>query len=214
MKRYMREGFSEKLRQLGRMIDFVTLLIVQSRRRRIPRLTTLRKAAFIELGPGPTRLAFLKRRLFAQVYFLDQDDFGKSDRGLTICDLEDCDSAQRILSRLRHVEEAAPVFFFADHCVEHLSTDVVLNLLDSIGSAGYSACFRVPNILSDAGLRNFERDVTHRSAFDENLRNKIRAMGFEIVPWIRWYRFQSSFGSTQTKMNKAEEIAICCTGDL
>jgi hypothetical protein len=211
-RRYARSGVFEVSRQLARAIDFITFLLLQSSRGLIPPFAHLRKAVFVELGPGPTKFAFLKRKVFAEVHFLDQDEFGKPDPNLRICNLETCDSVEGILSLLG-IEADKPVFFFADHCLEHLSDEVVLGLLRSIKRMRYSACFRVPNVMSTVGLKNFKGDPTHRTAFSEDLREKISGWGFRLIPWIRWYRLQVPALSKEAKMVRAEEIALCYNGE-
>ena len=210
---YARSGLVEFIRKQLRIADFLRLL----RWLRLagnPSFNAMRRQlTFIELGPGPTRLARLKRRLFRAVYFVDQFDFGIPDDNLRIYDLEKVADAGVIAHGLCAREVGDPVFLFADHCLEHLPESAVVRLLQSIRAMGATACFRVPNIASRTGKRNFGNDPTHQTDFNESLRARLRDMGFAVEPWIRWYRLaprlQVALGG-KSPMSVAEEIAICC----
>ncbi len=212
---YARSGLVELIRQRLRVADFLRLL----RWLRLaghPSFDALRRRlTFIELGPGPTRLAHLKRRLFRAVYFVDQFDFGIPDDNLRIFNLERAEDASVIAHGLCDREAGDPVFLFADHCLEHLPESAVLRLLQSIRELGAAACFRVPNIASRTGKRNYGNDPTHQTDFNEALRVRLREMGFAVEPWVRWYRIVPRLQvalAGKSPMSVAEEIAICCAG--
>lgn len=211
MKSYNRSRVLDPLRQLLRMADFLLLLAALWRQKRIPGLLSLGEVTFVELGPGPTRLAFLKRFLFRKVYFVDRFDFGIPDRDLRIINLEDFTNARRLTTDVCEIPPNAVVFLFADHCLEHLTMSTLLPLLESIRRNGFLACFRVPNILSPRGNRNFMNDPTHRTSFDPELRVRICRVGLSISPWMRWYRpklILKTFIYRGQLMSQAEEITI------
>jgi hypothetical protein len=210
--RYSRGLLIDPLRRLLRVFDFLFLLRALRHNGCLPRRSRLDNTTFIELGPGPTRLAFLKRRIFGQVLFVDQSDFGIPDPGLRIADLEQVKNAPQLIANACGLAPAKQVMLFADHCLEHISAENLLPLLQSIIEAGYLACFRVPNIASPAGLRSFHNDVTHQTSFDSCLRRQLAVVGFSITPWMRWYRPQLIFRTLLLRkplMEYAEEIAIC-----
>jgi hypothetical protein len=215
LKTYKRAMVAEPLRRLCRIADFVLLLTVLRIQKRLPAFAELRKTAFVELGPGPTRLAFIKRVIFRKVFFVDQSDFGIPDPDLRIADLEQFEDAAKIVTGVCGLPCDASVLLFADHCLEHVSENVLLGFLKSIAENGFLACFRVPNVLSSGGYRNFMHDRTHRTSFGHVLRSRIGQMGFAISPWMRWYKPCLIFNaliSREPPMNQAEEIAICACG--
>ena len=209
-RRYARSGIVERLRQFCRMADFLLLLAALRLRGLLPAMTGLRRIALVELGPGPTRLATLKRRIFAQVIFLDQSDFSMPDPGLRIANFEEMKDAGQMLRGWCGLDPALPALFFADHCLEHISQEKLLPFLRSLAASGHAACFRVPNTLSARGRLSFQRDATHRTAFEPGLRGRLEAMGFRIFPWLRWYRPRLLMQAILQRdaMGQAEEIAI------
>jgi hypothetical protein len=213
--KYARSGLTESLRKLFRAADFLLLLLKLRLDGRIPSHAARRNLSFIELGPGPTRLASLKRRLFRKVFFVDELDFGIPDPGLRIYDLEKVDTAAKIAMDICAIGPGEPVFLFADHCLEHLPEEAVIRLLNSVKSSEAAACFRVPNLASRNGKRNYLGDPTHQTPFDESMRKRIRDIGFDVISWTRWYRPTPLFRilcGRSTPMNEAEEIAIYCRG--
>ena len=210
-RRYKRSGVTEILRRLCRAADFFVLLMVLRVRKRLPPFRELRKMSFVELGPGPTRMAVLKRFFFRQVFFIDERDFGIPDRELRIRDLEQCGDAKKIIDVCGISPKEHGFFLFADHCIEHLTPETVIRLLNSLAGQKFTACFRVPNIESSAGQRNFAADPTHRSPFDGSLRSRLGNLGFLVSPWVRWYRsgmFVKLVFSHVPPMNLAEEIVV------
>jgi hypothetical protein len=210
-RRYRRSGITEILRRLCRAADFFVLLTVLRVRKRLPPFRELRKMSFVELGPGPTRMAVLKRFFFRRVFFIDQCDFGIPDQELRIVDLEQCRDAKKIIDVCGISPNGHGFFLFADHCIEHLTPETVTGLLGSLAGHKFTGCFRVPNIESSAGQRNFAADPTHRSSFDEELRRCLRDFGFMVSPWIRWYRSSmlvKLLFSHVPPMNLAEEIVV------
>jgi hypothetical protein len=211
VKRYQRSGMIEPLRQLCRAMDLISLLIVFGLKKHLPPLHKLRRFVLLELGPGPMRLKPLKRRLFSQVYFFDIADFGVPDPALRIMDIEQCRDSGALLSTLPQLSPDDRIFVFGDHCLEHISIEMLTTFLASLLKNGFIACFRVPNVYSSKGLGSFQRDSTHRTSFDTDFRKRLEALGFSISPWIRWYRpllaSRVLLGRRQA-MNHAEEIAI------
>jgi hypothetical protein len=212
MKAYKRQAMVEPLRQFCRIADFVLLLVVLRIQKRLPAFSELRKATLVELGPGPTRLAYVKELFFQRVLFFDQSDFGIPCQGLRIVNLDRFEDAEKIVTDICGLSSNERVFLFADHCMEHLSEDALSVFFKSAIENRFLACFRVPNVLSPGGRRNFLNDSTHHTSFDSALRNRIEQMGFAIFPWIRWYKLRLIFSTlTQREpaMSQAEEIAIC-----
>jgi hypothetical protein len=207
---YQRSPPVEPFRRFARMLDFLILLAVLRTRGNIP--STWRETFLIELGPGPMRLSALKRAIFKQVYFLDQSDFGIPDPGLRLCDLERWPDAGALVQEICAVPPGERVFLFADHFLEHLSQPQGFALLQSVKDGNFSACFRVPNILSSRGIRNYQHDSTHRTDFNESQRGALGRMGFNTFPWSRWYRGCVRPIKTGTTMHVAEEIVICTCG--
>ena len=209
--RYRRSGPSEILRKLGRGVDFLMLLVALRVSGRLPSFNELRKMSFVELGPGPTRIGVLKRLLFRQVFFIDQSDFGIPDRKLRVADLEECADATKIIALCDLLPNERALFLFADHCIEHLRLETVLSLLRSLADHKVAACFRVPNIESFAGRRNFVGDPTHHSSFDAGVRRWLVDAGFRVSPWIRWYRSNQILKlllHNAPSMSLAEEIVV------
>ena len=208
---YRRAGLSEMLRGLGRGVDFLFLLVTLRMRRRLPSFSELRKMSFVELGPGPTRMGKLKGLFFRKVFFIDQCDFGIPDPQLRVANLDQCADATKIIALCDLSANEGGLFLFADHCIEHLREETALRLLGSLADQRFAACFRVPNIESPAGQKNFAADTTHHSSFDEGLRSWLGNLGFVVSPWIRWYRsnllvklmFKSS-----SAMSLADEIVV------
>jgi hypothetical protein len=212
MTRYERGAVMDPLRKLCRIADFVLLLTVLRVRKKLPSFWQMRHAAFIELGPGPTRLAFVKRLFFRRVFFVDQSDFGIPDPGLRVADLEQIADAEKIVTELCGISGSHAVILFADHCLEHLTECALQGFLHAVRRCGWIACFRVPNVLSPTGNRAFARDATHCTSFDPEMRVRIKAMGLGISPWMRWYRPRLLFKALAGRlplMAYAEEIAIC-----
>lgn len=166
---------------------------------------------FVELGPGPMRMAGLKRMLFRQVFFIDQCDFGIPDRELRIANLDQCGDARKIIELCGSSSSEYGFFLFADHCIEHLAPEAAVGLLGSLADCKFTACFRMPNIESQVGKRNFAGDPTHHSSFDAGLRGWLSAREFIVSPWIRWYRSSMLARLVLTRaqpMHIAEEIVV------
>lgn len=211
MTRYRRSTLMEPLRRFCRAADLLFLLRSLRRKGRLPGFSSLRRMSCIEMGPGPMRLAKLKRRLFRQVLFFDISDFGIPDPGLRIVDLEHCADVRSLLAHLPDFPLSGGVLILADHCLEHVSQDVLTRFVHSIVENGFAAVFRVPNILSPIGQRNFAGDPTHRTSFGPDFRRQLEAAGFTVAPWIRWYRprlrLRTSFGG-EAAMELSEEIVL------
>lgn len=209
---YARRGVTESVRQILRASDITILMLALVRGQKLPRFHLLRTSALLELGPGPMRLAKLKRRFFSRVCFVDKADFGLPDEDLHNCDLEACSDIDRIARDICNIEQGQPVFITGDHCLEHLPQTKLLNLFESISKAGHSACFRVPNTLSPRGQFDYSRDSTHQSSFDASFRDQLSKLGFVVLPWVRWYHIThlaEMLLSRRPAMSTAEEIVIC-----
>ena len=209
--RYARSGFTEALRQLLRATDFLFLLLFLNSRRGFPSLRAMHQHFFVELGPGPTRLAWLKAVLLRDVRFIDQSDFGQPDERLRLFDLSSCGDIDKLVHEVGSTPRGQPTFLFADHCLEHLRPDIVANLFRSLAETYVAACFRVPNVLSPRGQRNYDRDLTHRTSFDTDFREILQKLGFHVIPFVRWYRpmMMISFLLQPTRrMGIADEIMI------
>jgi len=157
------------------------------------------------------RIASLKRIFFREVYFGDQSDFGVPHPQLRLVDIEACRDVNAISELCGLSPHAEGLFLFADHCIEHLSPVAVLELVRSTADRRLTACFRVPNIESPAGRRNFDRDPTHRSSFDQAFRKSLAGFGFAVYPWVRWYRFGTLLKvliGRLSLMRAAEEIVV------
>jgi hypothetical protein len=111
MKPYARGKWTESLRRLLRMLDFLLLLRALRRRGQVPAIRSLRRTALVELGPGPMRLASLKRRIFSAVIFLDQCDCGIPDRGLRTADFEEMEDARQVLTEWCRLDPSTPALF-------------------------------------------------------------------------------------------------------
>jgi len=210
--RYARSGVTERLRRSCRIADFLLLLAVLRMRGFLPAAAGLRRSVLVELGPGPTRLASVKRRIFAGVVFLDQSDFGMPDANLRIANFEEMNDVEQMLGRWCKLDPETSTLFFADHCLEHVSEEKLLPFLHSLARSGHAACFRVPNTLSERGLHSFRKDATHRTSFGPQLRSRLESMGFVIFPWMRWYRprlLLRALFHGGAWMSHAEEIALC-----
>jgi len=180
---YKRKGFSESFRITFRAIDFLFLIakITQSNQSSMK----LRDLVLVELGPGPTRLHFLKRLLFRKVVFIDAIDYGIKDSSLIIHDMSRGIPLPREISEYIDFGENYNTIYMADHCLEHLPLDVVLRFFRNY--KGFFI-FRVPNIRSLPGLEDFSRDSTHLTAFDDQQLEKIRSIAdINVIFWTRFY---------------------------
>jgi hypothetical protein len=146
-----------------------------------------------------------------QVRYVDASPYGSDVSDVTLMDLDGSDpliSLSALTPLLR--ESGKRVVVFADHCLEHLSKDTIDHLFTLINDEGAICLFRVPNILSTAGQRNYLRDATHRTSFDSDYRNELVKRGFLVRPYRRWYRFGLPLLMTpdRTAMEVADEIVI------
>ncbi len=210
-RQYSKSRFVEPFRKLGRALDLLVLLVTLLISRATPPFRMLREMVLIELGPGPTRLATLKRMLFREVYFVDKFDFEIPDPGLRLHDLAGCEDVRVIVKYVCCVSDDSPVFIFADHFLEHMSEVGATRFLQSVEECGVAACFRVPNILSPSGKRNYDNDPTHLTPFDESLRSRVEGLGFSVFPWSRCYRFSlliRAFTNPKSTGRVAEEIVL------
>jgi hypothetical protein len=209
---YAHKGLTESVRQYLRACDAAILMLALVCREQLPRLNLLRTFALLELGPGPTRLARLKRRYFRRVCFVDKTDFGLQDFDLHRCDLEKCSDINHLAHKICNIPSDQLILVTGDHCLEHLPQNVLAVLFETISSSGHSACFRVPNVLSPHGQYNYSRDSTHQSAFDAAFRAYLSQLGFAVLPWVRWYRIADMAEILLLRrplMSVAEEIVIC-----
>ena len=180
---YKRKGLSNSLRILLRTIDFLFLImrITQSNQSSLK----LRKLVLVELGPGPTRLSFLKNFLFKKVIYVDITDYGVNSPSLVIRDISRGIPLPEELLKFVSSYESLDIIYTADHCLEHLPFDTILKFLKDY--EGYFI-FRVPNVRSLPGLEDFRRDPTHLTAFDDQQLEKIRSIAdINVIFWTRFY---------------------------
>lgn len=207
--RYRRGGFAELLRLVARALDFVFLVRAASRSGALPPINTLREAILLELGPGPTKLRFLKQLMFSRVYYIDAQTYGDTGDGLRAMDLEELRSVSSLSSIVESVE-SVPLVLFADHCLEHLSRGTVDHVLTLVEEARAGCLIRVPNIYSERGRLNFERDSSHRTPFDRSHRRSLIESGLTVTPHSRWYRcaFGGFYRGSEADTELAEEVVI------
>ncbi len=208
---YTRPGFTEAFRQALRATDFLLLLFALYRLGIFPSLRAMRRHVLVELGPGPTRLAGLKSALLKDLCFVDQSDFGKPDKRLRFFDLNSCGDISNLIYQVIGLSGRDPILLFADHCIEHVTREVVSDLFLSLSRTNVTVCFRVPNIVSPRGQRNYGSDSTHRTPFDTDFREMLRKLGFHVIPFVRWYRprmMVSFLLQPERRMGIADEIVI------
>lgn len=207
---YRLTGLKERLRALGRGVDFLCLLSLLRARGAI---RGTRRYVLVELGPGPTRLAALKRALFSSIIFVDFRDYGIPDPSLRIVDLEALASGS-LASIVGTALDDVSVLVFADHCLEHLSDEAATRFFDEIARRPrWACCARVPNVLSAGGRRNFLADDTHRTSFDAEMRERLRGMGFRTSTWFRFYRIRPMLEalSRRSALLGSDEVAFIKT---
>jgi hypothetical protein len=188
---YKRKGLNESLRVVLRAIDLLFLITRITQFNQSP--VRLKELVLVELGPGPTRLSFLKRLLFKEVVFIDIMNYGISDPSLLIHDLsKDIPLPEEIFKSIKP-DDSFNTIYMADHCLEHLPFKVIL---DFFGNYKGSFIFRVPNVRSISGLQDFRRDSTHLTAFDDQQLELIRSVsGINIMFWTRFYAAKLDFFS-------------------
>jgi len=180
---YKRKGLSESFRIAFRALDLLSLIIkiAQSNESSI-RLNDL---VLVELGPGPTRLHFLKKLLFRKVIFIDIMDYGIKDTSLIIHDISKGIPLPKELSGYIGSTPNCKTIYMADHCLEHLPFDIILKFFKNYKG---SFIFRVPNIRSLPGLEDFGRDPTHLTAFDDQQLDEIKSVSdVNVIFWTRFY---------------------------
>ena len=208
---YRKAGWAESVRKVLRVGDFLLLLANLTFQEKLFRPRDMRKTAFVEFGPGPMRIALVKRLLFGKVFYLDRSDYGIPDQGLRIVNLEDGLNAVDIAVRCCGLPPDANAFFFADHCLEHLPEATLEEFFRSLQGGNFAACFRMPNIDSPVGSRNFQGDPTHRTSFDHKMRQWLQRLGYSVSFWVRWYRFSVLFRLLARRTSageSAEEIVV------
>lgn len=180
------------------MIDLVIIFRKLSKGRGgLRRLKTL---TLIELGPGPTKLSTLKRMLFKEVLFIDQFSYDGKDKVI----IADLSIHIPLPYEVKETLKDDNVLYFADHCVEHLPIEVIYALLKSYVGL---YLFRVPNIRSKQGLKDFHNDSTHRTEFnDEQIEELRKARGVKITFWNRFY--SNRFEKNQPIHNTSREICL------
>ena len=185
MPQYKIPSNIEIVRQAVRAIDFVVMMGWLH----IFKMKTPWPSVLVEFGPGPTRLAQLKQSIFGEVIFIDRDDYGVTDRRLLAVDLDRQMAYDGLIGVLGARRANENILFFADHCLEHLMPRTAKAIVLEIArNPRWACCFRVPNILSPRGRRNFDSDATHKTDFGENMRRSLSALGISCAPWFRFYR--------------------------
>jgi len=183
--RYEKSSFvAARLRIFLRAVDFVCLLVFCYG---LLFYFYTRSRHFVEYGPGPTRLFWLKRILFRSCTFVDQYDFGVPSSRLLLFDVSCVIPTPAELGL-----HDSPCLCFADHCFEHLQLETVSKFVSSVSS---DIIFRVPNARSEQGLINYEGDATHVTKFSDSDFSSLFASLFKsasfgfffLKPWHRFY---------------------------
>jgi hypothetical protein len=197
-------GWIEFTRLALRASDFVILIIKIVGLRHLSLFSLFKEGCFynyclVECGPGPCKLNWLKQIIFRGAMFYDLDDYGQPSPNLICVNLEEgipCVPMSSPSSGLRYL-------YFADHCFEHLPFNVVL---DFVTNCDHPFLFRVPNIRSSRGLKDYLADPTHKSMFtDDQLMQLCSIPGVQSTHWNRFYSrgLGRAYG-----MERAREICI------
>lgn len=206
---YRRVAIVDFFRRVLRGVDLLVLLYAPYSGNRL-NLAMTRRSVWVELGPGPTRLEWLKRMLFKDVVFIDHKDYGIPSARLVISDISmGVPSYRDVAIKSDCVPES--VIYFADHCLEHLPVETILGMLRMCASERYSLLARVPNVRSAVGLNDFQSDSTHVNCFDDrvladlNEVARIQFFGWNRV-WRAWPLF-SCFASSE-RLSSSRELCI------
>lgn len=204
---YKRFGAVEGLRQFLRALDFLEAHHFAQRTLRD------RSPTFVEFGPGPTPLRRLKAFLFRRVVLIDRDDYNGA---LTGSDFLRLDLESGEFAEIERLLSASPgtALVWADHCFEHVAPALFAELLDRLIEQRCDIVFRVPNVESATGARNYARDATHANPFDGEYRRELAERGFQIIPWIRFYRPERWKRRAAPAMQVAEEVMFIRARDV
>lgn len=204
MKPYKKSALFEALRQKARTKDFSRLVEIL----RAEGIKADKESCLIELGPGPTPLLQLKEEIFRSVTLIDSRVYEENPRNWLIADL----STKSGLDTLQDsMQQAVSTLVFADHCLEHLPENSVIQIIELAIKYNSSIAFRVPNIYSRRGRKNYENDNTHKTDFRKQFRNVLRERNLKIVPYFRYHDIGSQllrFVSRQDTMKLASEVLI------
>ena len=186
MPRYRLRSFLEPIRLGHRAFDFLFLICSILRLNHFG-LTHFRSRLsfypvdFVEFGPGPCRLDWLKSLLFNRTLYYDLEDFGHPAPNLVCMDFSGALPFTHLLGKPHSPE----YLFFADHCFEHLPFSTILEFVTSCNS---SFLFRVPNIRSTSGIKDYLADPTHQTMFsDEQISLLCAVPGVHVIPWSRLF---------------------------
>lgn len=208
MRNYKRVGITEQFRQFLRSVDFCFMLLFIY----MFYGGKFRNDYLIEFGPGPTPLINLKNIFFKKILLFDFRLYDQKNTLTAEChifDLNEDNHAEldRILSNLYGAKVV-----FSDHCFEHIKPEKLQSLLKIVRNREASIFFRVPNIMSDNGRKNYFRDNTHINPFDSIERLELERLGYKICPWIRFYRIgdiaKIIFYHNHHPINYVEEILV------
>jgi hypothetical protein len=193
MKKKYKKDKAEKIRIFLRVVDLMLLYWRFG-------INSLGKIVLVEFGPGPTKLNRIKKLYFKRICYIDTDDFGEKQGEVIVYNLE-----QYKIEDVLALAAPNQLIVMGDHCIEHISYDVVRRMLFDFNLHGIKFLFRVPNVESQIGLRNFNNDSTHRTAFNKDQRLELGPAA-HFIPYSRFYRL-----SILSKMNNpvfAEEIVV------
>lgn len=180
---YKRKGLIESFRIVLRAIDLLFLItrITHSKQSYV----RLKESVLVELGPGPTRLSFLKKFLFRKVIYIDIMDYGIDSSSVIIRDISNGIPLPNEVFESINFTSTSNTIYMADHCLEHLPFSVILDFFRNYSG---SFVFRVPNVRSYPGLEDFRRDQTHVTAFDDQQLEKIESTSrINVMFWTRFY---------------------------
>lgn len=210
MREYKKRSFAEWLRQKCRTIDFSILINSLNIDSNTKSFSTIQSILF-EFGPGNTPLHDVKYKYFSDIRYIDAvyyPESGISNASFFKFDL-DSDKFDELKYYINNNQGTKTVF--ADHCFEHISQNRFMELIDVLLDEQCNIFFRVPNIYSAEGLANFNSDNTHQNDFNHEIRQKLIAKGFSIIPWLRFYRISQFIKKAIRRLNisdVADEVLI------
>ncbi len=181
MRSYSQTGLKETFRKLFRGVDFVILFL------KFKLYSKKKDSIFVEFGAGPIRLSSIKKIMFSETYNIDHRYYFESDgidKMFFKVDINDIDKLKKYLISFKDKD----VTVFADHCFEYIALTTFEELIGFFIEMNFKIVFRVPNIYSSQGKRNYDADSTHQIPFNNEIRESLHTKGFKIQTWNRWYK--------------------------
>jgi NADPH-dependent 7-cyano-7-deazaguanine reductase QueF len=181
MKSYSQTGLKEIFRKFFRGVDFLILSL------KVNLYPSKKGGRLVEFGAGPMRLLGIKKMVFKEVCNIDHRYYFQSDENSPYFlkeDINNLDKIKRYLTTFKNEN----VTIFADHCFEHISHKTFDDLIDFFIKLNFRVIFRVPNVHSSQGKKNYESDNTHQIPFEDNVRESLISKGFKVRTWNRWYK--------------------------